>query len=69
MDKRTTHLHSFHESKNAKFIDFGQDSITKADEYNSDNTKQLNLEEMKALLNKLKFIKASIKGKFIDPEE
>jgi aminomethyltransferase len=27
MDKRTTHLHSFHESKNAKFIDFGDWSM------------------------------------------
>ena len=27
MDKRTTHLHSYHESQNAKFIDFGDWSM------------------------------------------
>ena len=27
MDKKTTQLHSFHESKNAKFIDFGDWSM------------------------------------------
>ena len=27
MDKKTTQLHSYHESKNAKFIDFGDWSM------------------------------------------
>ena len=53
----------------AKYVDIGQESITNADEYNSDNTEQLNVEEMKKLLSKLNFIKADVKGNIIDPEE
>jgi len=53
----------------AKYIDLGEDNITNADEYNSDNTIRLNIESMKLLLNKLKFIQAASKGQIIDPEE
>jgi UDP-glucose 4-epimerase len=52
----------------SKYIDSGEESITNSNEYNSDNTRQLNIEEMKLLLNKLNFIKAAKKGEFLDPE-
>lgn len=53
----------------AKYVDIGEEQITNADEYNSDNTIQLDVDGMKQLLNKLKFIQAAAKGKMIDPEE
>jgi UDP-N-acetylglucosamine 4,6-dehydratase len=53
----------------AKYVDIGEESITDASEYNSDNTERLDVEGMKLLLNKLKFIKAASKGEIIDPEE
>ena len=53
----------------AKYMDFGEENITNAEGYNSDNTAQLDVENMKLLLNKLKFIQAAAKGKVIDPEE
>ena len=53
----------------AKYIDIGEEGITNAREYNSDNTKQLNVEELKLLLKKLKFIQAASRGRIIDPEE
>ena len=53
----------------AKYVDLGEENITNADEYNSDNTEQLDVEGMKALLNKLRFIQAASRGEIIDPEE
>jgi UDP-N-acetylglucosamine 4,6-dehydratase/5-epimerase len=53
----------------AKYVDLGEEDITNADEYNSDNTVRLNVEGMKLLLNKLRFIQAASKGEIIDPEE
>lgn len=53
----------------AKYVDLGEENITNANEYNSDNTEQLDIEGMKALLSKLKFIQAASKGEIIDPEE
>jgi len=53
----------------AKYVDLGEQSITNADEYNSDNTVRLDIKGIKLLLNKLKFIQAATKGKTIDPEE
>jgi len=53
----------------AKYVDIGEESITDASEYNSDNTERLDVKGMKLLLNKLKFIKAASKGEIIDPEE
>ena len=54
---------------NSKYVDIGEESITDVSEYNSDNTERLDVEGMKLLLNKLKFIKAASKGEIIDPEE
>jgi len=53
----------------AKYVDIGEEGITNSDEYNSDNTEQLDVKGMKILLNKLKFIQAASRGKVIDPEE
>ena len=53
----------------AKYVDIGEDIITNADEYNSDNTYRLDVNGMKLLLNKLSFIQAACRGETIDPEE
>ena len=53
----------------AKYVDLGEESITNADEYNSDNTVRLDVQGMKMLLNKLSFIQAASTGEIIDPEE
>jgi len=53
----------------AKYVDLGEEGITNSDEYNSDNTERLDIEGMKILLNKLKFIQAASRGEIIDPEE
>jgi len=53
----------------AKYVDLGEESITNSDEYNSDNTERLDIEGMKILLSKLKFIQAASRGEIIDPEE
>jgi UDP-glucose 4-epimerase len=53
----------------AKYVDTGEKDITNAGEYNSDNTVRLDVDGMKELLNKLKFIQAATKGEIIDPEE
>jgi len=52
----------------SKYVDLGEERITNADEFNSDNTQQLSVEGMKRLLSKLKFIQSAAKGKIIDPE-
>ena len=53
----------------AKYIDLGEESITNASGYNSENTEQLDIAGMKLLLNKLRFIQASSRGEVVDPEE
>jgi len=53
----------------SKYVDLGEEDITNADEYNSDNTIRLDVEGMKLLLNKLRFIQAAKRGDIIDPEE
>jgi UDP-glucose 4-epimerase len=53
----------------AKYIDLGEENITNSDEYNSDNTERLDIEGVKILLSKLKFIQAASRGDIIDPEE
>ena len=53
----------------AKYVDLGEESISNADEYNSDNTVRLDVEGMKLLLSKLRFIRSAAKGEIVDPEE
>ena len=52
-----------------KYVDIGEEKITNAAEYNSDNTERLDVDGMKLLLNKLRFIQEATKGKVIDCEE
>ena len=52
----------------SKYVDLGEENITNANEFNSDNTEQLDIDGMKHLLGKLKFIQSAIMGKIIDPE-
>nr|WP_321404170.1 polysaccharide biosynthesis protein [uncultured Desulfobacter sp.] len=52
----------------SKFFEQGEEKITISDEYNSDNTERLDVEGMKKLLMKLKFIQAALKGEYVDPE-
>jgi UDP-N-acetylglucosamine 4,6-dehydratase/5-epimerase len=52
----------------SKYIDIGEESITKADGYNSENTEQLDCEGMKSLLTKLSIIKAAQENKEFNPE-
>ncbi|HBO57084.1 MAG TPA: UDP-glucose 4-epimerase, partial [Opitutae bacterium] len=44
-----------------KFIEKGEQAISDSEDYNSHNTKRLNVEEMKQLLTKLSVINDSIK--------
>ncbi|KPF48698.1 UDP-glucose 4-epimerase [beta proteobacterium AAP121] len=46
----------------AKFVEDGERKITMAEDYNSHNTRQLDVEGMKALLMKLDFIQRIVRG-------
>lgn len=52
-----------------KFVEEGEVRISEAVDYNSHNTIRLDVEEMKALLHKLSFVKALERGEYIAPEE
>ncbi len=52
-----------------KFIDSGEQKISKATDYNSNNTSQLDVKQMKELLKKLQCIESALDGKKIDSEE
>ncbi len=52
-----------------KFVDQGETKISEAVEYNSHNTSRLDVEGMKALLLKLRFMQAVVRGEHIEPEE
>ncbi len=51
-----------------KFMEQGEAKITGAEDYNSDNTIQLDVKGMKELLLTLPFMKALTEGRYIDPE-
>lgn len=51
-----------------KYVEQGEVRISGAADYNSHNTKRLDVEGMKALLMKLSFIKALVHGEYIHPE-
>jgi len=53
----------------SKFVDYGEPKITTAEDYNSDNTTQLNIEDMKKLLLKLRCMQKAMNGKRVDAEE
>jgi UDP-glucose 4-epimerase len=52
-----------------KFIDQGEPRISVAEDYNSNGTTQLDVEQMKALLMKLSFMQAIVRGEQVSPEE
>ena len=53
----------------AEFYEEGQTLIAKAVEYTSHNTERLDITGMQTLLMKLHFIKAAVKGDYVEPEE
>jgi len=53
----------------SKFIDQGDKRLSQTEEYNSHNTRRLDINEMKQLLLKLPFVVEASKGNFVDPEE
>lgn len=52
----------------SKYVEDGDLKITQYEDYNSHNTERLDVEGMKKLLLKLKFIRALTQGQYIDPE-
>ena len=52
-----------------KFIEQGEIKISESVEYNSHNTTRLDVNEMEALLMKLHFMQATMRGEQIEPEE
>ena len=52
-----------------KYTDQGETRISEAVDYNSHNTKQLDVPGMRALLLKLPFIQAMVRGEWVDSEE
>lgn len=52
-----------------KYVEQGEVRISEAVEYNSHNTSQLDVEGMQALLMKLRFIQATVRGELAEPEE
>ena len=52
-----------------KFVEQGEVKISEAVEYNSHNTTRLNVDGMKSLLMKLRFMQATVRGEHVEPEE
>ena len=53
----------------AKFVDVGEEKISRMEDYNSHNTERLDVEGMKKLLMKLQFMDAVVRGESVVPEE
>jgi UDP-glucose 4-epimerase len=53
----------------AKFVEQGEQMITQSEEYNSHNTRRLNVEQMRELLLKLVFMKRIVGGEHPLPED
>lgn len=52
-----------------KFVEQGEVKISEAAEYNSHNTTRLDVDGMRALLMKLRFMQATVRGEHVEPEE
>ena len=52
-----------------KYVEEGDGRISQAEDYNSHNTKRLDLEGMKKMLMKLAFVRDSALGEYVTPEE
>jgi UDP-glucose 4-epimerase len=53
----------------SKFVDQGEVKISEATDYNSHNTTRLDVSSMQALLMKLRFMQATVRGELVDAEE
>jgi UDP-glucose 4-epimerase len=53
----------------AKFVDVGEEKISRMEDYNSHNTERLDIEDMKKLLMKLQFMSAVVRGEPVVAEE
>ncbi len=52
-----------------KFVETGEIKISHAIDYNSHNTTRLDVSGMQALLMKLRFLQAAVRGEYVEPEE
>jgi len=52
-----------------KYFEQGETKISEAIEYTSHNTSRLDLDGMQALLMKLRFMQATVRGEHVEPEE
>jgi len=52
-----------------KFVEEGEHKISVAEDYNSHNTTRLDKDGMQALLMKLRFMQATVRGENVEPEE
>lgn len=52
-----------------KYVEQGDVKVTEAVEYNSHNTTRLDVAGMQALLMKLRFMQATVRGELVEPEE
>jgi UDP-glucose 4-epimerase len=52
-----------------KFVDQGETKISEATDYNSHNTTRLDVAGMQALLMKLRFMQATVRGEVVEAEE
>ena len=52
-----------------KFVEQGELKISEANDYNSHNTVRLDVAGAQALLMKLRFMQATLRGEIVDPEE
>lgn len=52
-----------------KYVEQGEIKISEAIEYNSHNTQRLDVEGMKQMLLKLRFMQAIVRGEYVEPEE
>ena len=53
----------------AKFLEVGEEKISRTEDYNSHNTERLDVEGMQRLLLKLEFMQAIVLGEYVSPEE
>lgn len=53
----------------AKFVEQGEEKISRSEDYNSHNTQRLDVDGMKQLLLKLEFMQAIQRGEHVTPEE
>ena len=52
-----------------KYVEQGEVKISEASDYNSHNTERLDMAGMQALLMKLRFMQATVRGELVDAEE